>query len=568
MASIIKKKVKKYIYYYLVESARVNGKPRIVNQKYLGTAEGISKAVDTKSIGIPEAESSTVLDFGAVCALYDIAERLGIRKLIDGLSEKKKQGLSVGDYILLATINRAVSPVSKNEFFEWFDRTALHKFFPDVTDKSLSSQAFWDNMMLLDEEELSAMEDAITKAVVEKYGLSTDCLLYDNTNFSTYLDTSNPSKLKKRGNSKEKRTDLKSIGLTLMVSSENNIPLFHKTYSGNMNDAEGFMQAIEALKKRYAKFVKGNDRITLVYDKANYSDVNIEKLLDEKSCYFHVVGGLELSRCKELLGIPKEKYLPLQGEAFKGASAYRSQKEIYHYNMTAIIMFDPELIETQLKDIHINSKKCEASLQQLKSSLEAWACGQVKKGRKPTIDAVEKKISDILSDEYMKDIFNCQIIDTGAVPEISFTISEERFNSLKEKTLGKTVIYTDHTDWDTGKIVSAYRSQYHIEKCLKQMEDSKHPGFRPVYHWTDKTLRVHAFYCILALLLSNLLNMEIKKLGYTMSVQHMLDTLDDVQQVITVFSQKGKSIQRSSFSRFNGMAKEIIEKLDLLRYQI
>lgn len=229
---------------------------------------------------------------------------MNIKTIIDDLSGKRNQGLSIGDYMLLAAINRAVSPVSKNEFFGWFDKTVLHKFFPNANKKNLSSQAFWDNITLLDENKLSAMEDAITKTVVEKYDISIDCLLYDNTNFFTYLDTSNQSTLAKRWNSKEKRTDLKIIGLTLMVSPDNNIPLFHETYSGNMNDAKRFTEAIDALKKRFVNLGKGTEKITLVYDKGNNSDANIEKLLNEKPCPFHVVGGLRLSQCKELLDIP------------------------------------------------------------------------------------------------------------------------------------------------------------------------------------------------------------------------------------------------------------------------
>jgi hypothetical protein len=41
MASIIGKKQDGKTYYYLAESARVNGKPRIVSQRYLGSAEEI-----------------------------------------------------------------------------------------------------------------------------------------------------------------------------------------------------------------------------------------------------------------------------------------------------------------------------------------------------------------------------------------------------------------------------------------------------------------------------------------------------------------------------------------------
>ena len=45
MASLVKKMVKGHAYYYLVESGRVNGKPRIVRQQYLGTLEkyGLTK---------------------------------------------------------------------------------------------------------------------------------------------------------------------------------------------------------------------------------------------------------------------------------------------------------------------------------------------------------------------------------------------------------------------------------------------------------------------------------------------------------------------------------------------
>ncbi len=42
VASIVGKRVSGKTYYYLVESARVDGKPRIVSQQYLGSAEEIA----------------------------------------------------------------------------------------------------------------------------------------------------------------------------------------------------------------------------------------------------------------------------------------------------------------------------------------------------------------------------------------------------------------------------------------------------------------------------------------------------------------------------------------------
>jgi hypothetical protein len=41
MPSIVGKRQGNQTYYYLVESARVEGKPRIVSQQYLGSAEEV-----------------------------------------------------------------------------------------------------------------------------------------------------------------------------------------------------------------------------------------------------------------------------------------------------------------------------------------------------------------------------------------------------------------------------------------------------------------------------------------------------------------------------------------------
>jgi hypothetical protein len=43
MAYILKKRIKGRTYYYLAETQRVQGKPRIVWQRYLGTAKRIQE---------------------------------------------------------------------------------------------------------------------------------------------------------------------------------------------------------------------------------------------------------------------------------------------------------------------------------------------------------------------------------------------------------------------------------------------------------------------------------------------------------------------------------------------
>jgi transposase len=570
MATISKRTNKSGTYYYLVESARVNGKPRIVKQVYLGTVERIAKAVEQMSPEdiIPDPKLVTVYDFGAVVALYSVAQRLGVCQIINDIADKRDQGLPISATMLLAAINRAVAPASKNAFFDWFDKTVLYKIFPNANAKNLSSQGFWNNMAVLNEDKIRRIEDEITKRVVGLYEISLDCLLFDNTNFFTYLDTSNPSSLAKRGHSKQKRSDLKIVGLSLMVSPDHSIPLFHEAYPGNTNDARHFSDVISKLKNRYQMLGQGECAVTLVFDKGNNNEENIEELIKTKPCPFHFVGALRLNQCQELLNVPKADFMPLDS-SFRGTSAHRTMKRVYGLDFTVLVTYNPELFSAQVDGILGNIASCEVELGSLKEKLELRAAGIITKGKKPTVESVTKRILGILSAEHMRDLFDYAVVKqaSGQTPQITFSLNEEKWRKLQERSLGKTVLFTDHADWPNERIVSTYRSQYHIEDAFKQMKDTKYLSFKPLRHFTDAHIRVHAFYCVLSFMLASLLNKELEEMGHKMSIRRMLDKFQEAQQVISVFpSSKGNPTIKTWYSRFDGVINEYADKYGLLQY--
>ncbi|MDR2815792.1 MAG: IS1634 family transposase [Proteiniphilum sp.] len=570
MPTLTKRKNKGHYYYYLVESARVNGKPRIVSQKYLGTAENIAKSVEFMSKGgIPEPEFSKVYEFGAVSALFDLAERLGIGEIIERHTGKRKQGLSVADTVVLAAVNRAAEPVSKNGFYRWFERTVLSDRIEKANEKSLSSQGFWNNMNALSAEGMRAAEDDIIKEIVSRYDIATDCLLFDNTNFFTYIDTATPGVLARRGKSKEHRTDLRIIGLSMMVSPDHNIPLFHEAYCGNMNDAKRFSEVVGDLKARYEKLGKGRCTPTLVFDRGNNSEENIRKVLSANPREYNFVGGLRFNQCPELTSLPKTEYRALEGERLKGYTAARTKKEIYGAELTVVITYNPELFKAQADGVGDNIAKCAEKLEALRAVLSARASGIVTKGKKPTVESVKKKIAGILSAEHMKTLFDCEVFEEEGHVNLSYCPDESKLEDFKENVLGKSILFSDHHEWETEKIVSAYHSQYHVEQCFRQMKDTKYPAFRPQFHFTDAHIKVHAFYCVLALTLCGVLQKETEMLGHKMSIHRMLDTLGDVKQVITVFPKIGnRQVVKSSFSGLDGIAKEYIDRYDLTKYAV
>ena len=81
MAYLVGKKQDGKTYYYLTESARVNGKPRIVSQQYLGSAEEIAERLSESGPGEPDRTQH--LAFGSVAATWGVLGRLGVVDIVD-----------------------------------------------------------------------------------------------------------------------------------------------------------------------------------------------------------------------------------------------------------------------------------------------------------------------------------------------------------------------------------------------------------------------------------------------------------------------------------------------------
>src|SRR5437868_13751589 len=116
MASIQRKIIHGRPYYYLVESRRVNGRPRPVVVQYLGSADTLLQRLQ-----LPQAEPSRarLSQFGGVAALYDLAQQLRLVELIDEQASKRRQHPSLGQYMLVAAVNRLLAPTSKLPVPAW-----------------------------------------------------------------------------------------------------------------------------------------------------------------------------------------------------------------------------------------------------------------------------------------------------------------------------------------------------------------------------------------------------------------------------------------------------------------
>lgn len=557
--SLHKKTIRGHPYWYARECQRVNGKPKIVWQKYLGKAEDIAAAMGAPS-QVAQPKEIVLSDFAGPAALYDLTDKLDLIATIDRHAGKRAQGVSVGTYIALAAINRCLAPTSKAAMAEWYQSTMLRRALP-VPNSRLSSQRFWDHMNYLDADKISAIEQDLAQSLIERFQIDLSCLLYDTTNFFTFIDSFNDAPtLAQRGKSKEKRMDLRIVGLALLVTKDFHIPLFHHLYAGNTHDATEFASVTETLVARYRLFSQSVDGITLVYDKGNNSQQNQARL---DTSQYHFVGSLSPVQHPDLLRIPRSRFHPLEGEDLNGVLAWRTRKHVLAAERTILITYNPELFLTQAATILRQLRKRTRKLRELQIHL----AHRPARGKPMTVQSVHKQVQAILSARHMKELIEVSVSEKEGTPRLNYRVDQTAWNRLQHRLLGKNILFTDQDSWSDEEIVRAYRGQHHIEEAFKRMKNPHFVSWRPLHHWTDQKIRVHAFYCVLALLLSSLLRRTVAQKGIEMSIVKILATLSKIKEVVLIYRGTGSRTQPSiGLNRLTTLQDQLLDALDLKRY--
>lgn len=523
MASIQKVKVGRHTYYRIVESRRVNGKPRPVPLLQLGTAEQLLQRLLTQSESHLTVRS---YQHGDVAALKAMADRLDLVALIDRHLPYARRPLSLGTTLLLAAINRAVWPCSKRSWAAWAQRTSLPHLFA-LRPAALTSQYFWDQMDVVSEPALEAIEAELTRKVIQQFSLTLDTLFYDTSNFFTYLASTNiRSELAQRGHSKQKRTDLRQFSLALLVAREGQIPLYSYVYEGNKVEATQFPDSLTAIRQRVEQLVGQVEELTLVYDKGNNSKAN-QALVD--ALPVHYVASLVPTQHPDLMAIPTAAYTPLEPGPLANRLVYRCRRSLWGAERTLVLFISPQLRRGQMRGLHQQlTKRLDA--------LEQWQHTLVKPGSGPrTAASARKRVEALGVGQYINQVLQITYHPRRkGANRLSWAIDQGALDTLETEVFGKRLLMTDQHDWSTEEIILAYQGQSQGEAAFRQLKDVDHLTVRPQYHWTDQKVRVHTFICLLAYLLCRLIERECRAIGYHGSLSHLLDLLGTVRLALIV----------------------------------
>lgn len=563
MPSLTAKRIDGHTYFYARYCQRVDGKPKIVRQVYLGKIDDLIASTERTRLP-PQPLETQVASCGDVAALWDIARRLDLVPLLDAFFPKRQQGLSCGQYLLLAAMNRALAPASKVHFADWYRRTILTRLLP-VDPALLSSQNFWNHMDLISAEQIFDFERQMTQRLIERFQLDLRALVYDGTNFFTYIDTRTPSELPQRGHNKQKRGDLRQVNLGLLVSTDFHIPLFHRVYAGNVHDSVEFRSITEDLAAHYRDLAQSCDHIALIFDKGNNSAEALQSLVQTP---FHFVGSLVPTQHPDLLAVPRLRFRTLTTPRLEGVEVYRTEKKVFGRTHTVLVTFNRNLLNGQLQGLTANLNKARRKLRDLQRQLKRRREEKVP-GRAPALESVRKQVQTICSAQFVKLILKAEVHTVRKGLELTYSTDRAALDRLCHVQFGKTILFTDNADWSDEDIVLAYRSQYHIENAFRQMKNPHFLGWSPMYHWTDSKIQVHAFYCVLALLLTSLLQRQLARQGEELSIDRILEELGGIQETLVVYPRRQGQRQHTTatcLTRMSALQDRLFSLLDLKRY--
>lgn len=535
MPSIVGKKQDGKTYYYLVTSGRVNGKPRIIDQQYLGSAAEVMAKLAGTPAGDPVRTAHK--KFGDVAAVWSMLERLKVVDTVDAVVPRRADAAaSVGTYIALATANRIVAPCSKLAFANWWASTAGTRWVK-LPAGALDHRRFWKAMDRLDEADLHLIEARLGKAMVTEFNLDLSSLALDMTNFATFIDSANErAAIAQRGKAKQKRVDLRLVALALVVTRDGGVPLLSHAYPGDRPDVTQFTTVIDELVNRYRDLAEGVESLTVIYDAGQNSAANHARI---EATGIGFVGSLPPSQHRNLLAIPTTAYRQVDAGRYPGLTAVDTTVTALGVTRRAVLTYSPTLHAAQSRGFDQTLAKAGRALGELADLLER---GKTRRERV----SVQANIDTICKPTWVREVITTTLTgDTPAQLRLSWSSDAGARKRVEERIFGKRVLFTNRQNWSVADVVAAYRSQSEVESGFRQLKDPHVVSFGPMHHWTDSKIRVHVFYCVLALTIAHLMRREAERADMHMSVRELLATLAGVEETVLLYHDGAKGRPRA-----------------------
>jgi transposase len=544
MAHFHIKKKKGRPYLYIREIARVGGKPKVINQTYIGPPERVAVMATGET---KEKKTLRVEEFGSLWLAQQMDSDVDLAGMVDELvlPAPREKGPSVGEYFLYCVFNRMVETKSKNRLAEWYRTTAIQHIRP-VEIEELTSMRYWEKWNRVTEQVLGTIARRFFKRIWKLEDPDADCLLFDTTNYYTFMASDTKSDLARRGNNKAGRHHLRQIGLGLLVAGKSRLPLYYKAYPGNLHDSKLFHEIMDEMFGVVCGLQKTKERLTVVIDKGMNSEGNYA-WIDEHS-RIHFVTTYSTYFAEELAATPLENFEPVDieknrrlikdGKLGECLLAYRTRGKYWGKERAVVVTHNPA---TARKQTYTLDAKLDALRQEL-LKMRARVRQQVPHWRDP--ETIQKRYHRLCERCHVSsDLYTIEFSSQEGRLAMSFHKDAYRVQR-KRAAFGRNIIITDNTDWTAAEIVQASLDRWEVEDRFKISKDDELVSAYPVRHWTDSKIRCHLFTCVAAMTYLRRLELRLQSVGVKRTASSVMDDMRHLHSVLTLTDGRSKPRRR------------------------
>ncbi|MQA17474.1 MAG: transposase, partial [Pseudonocardiaceae bacterium] len=279
------------------------------------------------------------------------------------------------------------------------------------------------------------------------------------TNFATFIDSANPrAPIARRGKAKQKRHDLRLVGLALVLTHDGAVPVVSHPYPGNRHDSTQFTGLLDEIVGRWEALGGDPAELSVTYDSGQNSTDNHAHIEGLRLGY---VTSLPPSDHPELLAIPHNEFDEVDPDRYEGVTAHDTFVEALGVTRRAVITHSTSFHQRQTRGFDQTLAKARRQLSDLQARL---ARGRTRKS--PA--GIRAEIDTILAPRWLDRVITTSVTgDTPATRRLTWRTDTRARRRLEEEIFGKRILFTNREDWPVVDVVAAYRTQPDVESSFR-----------------------------------------------------------------------------------------------------
>ena len=498
MASIIKKVKGGKPYYYIAVSKRVDGKPRIVQQTYLGSVDRILSVFNQKKA--PEPDHAISLELGLPGGLWQAAQDSGACAALDAVWNPPRQGPALSHYLLLSAFHHICDPDSNTGVDDWYERTVLRRLW-DFPSDCFSSHAFWESFDSINvdpvpapgqpetDDELLAARERLLQAFRDRDFVSESVGAYDNTNLHTWISSDNErGTLAQGGRNEQVRHNLRQVSLGYVLDAAQGPSLMDGVDPERVSDSSELPEFLERVAGRLDQAGIPRDRFTLTIDNGSAALDNMPAL--ERSRLGWIAALQWHQAPPELRQRPFEQLEPV-GSAHPDVRALADCCMVNGTERLCVLLYSSNNAVEQLHNASDSLMKALEDLQRLALDL-------AKPQRQlPTEDRVRQRVREALGHNPVPDLVNFELAARRNRWKLDFLPNPDALMLLFQERFGRIVLITNQDSWDAAEVVAAYGRHQDMDEVFLGRNEGGLAGCSPTDPRTDSKRKVQAFCRVL-----------------------------------------------------------------------